>query len=156
MRIYVDTSVINGFFCQDKTIQQTTADFFKQIKIGYTLYGSDLVAEEIKQTPDAKLIQALIGIINEHEIELLPISEEVRNLAGQYISEKIIPCVKFIPMLSNTGGFNIDTDKINFSYDWHLNDENYYVLYGMYAKQSIDTSSPNVPIYFTLKLVVIP
>lgn len=91
MRIYIDTSVINGFFCQDKTIQQTTCDFFKQIKIGYTLYGSDLVAEEIKQTPDAKLRQALIGIVNEHEIELLPISEEVRNLAEQYISEKIIP-----------------------------------------------------------------
>jgi len=71
-------------------------------------------------------------------------------------NEKNIPCVTFIPILSTTQAFNINTDKINFSYDWHLNNENYYVLYGMYVEQAIVPYESYVPIYFTLKMIVVP
>ena len=83
---------MNGLSCQDSTIRVATSDFLQRVKIGhYTLYGSELVADEIKETLDAKLRQSLIDLLEEYEVEILPLSEEVRTLAQVYIDKKIIP-----------------------------------------------------------------
>jgi predicted nucleic acid-binding protein len=92
VRIYIDTSVINGLYAQDLRIREVTEDFFCSAKFGkFILYSSNLSAEEIRKTKNITLRQKLINILEEYQIELLPISEEVEQLAQNYIKEKIIP-----------------------------------------------------------------
>jgi len=90
--IYIDTSVISGLYGKDKRLNDITKQFFAYIKVGnFTLYGSETVAAEIKNTPDAQLRGHLIKVIEEYAIEIFPISEEIKILAARYISHKIIP-----------------------------------------------------------------
>ena len=92
MRIYVDTSVINGLYTQDRRIVEITQRFFQSAKFGrFTLYGSNLLSDEIKKTPDVHLREQLIDTVEEYQIETLPISDEVNQLAQIYIKERIIP-----------------------------------------------------------------
>lgn len=93
MRIYVDTSVVSGLYTkQDFRIAEITQHFFQSVKSGkYTLYGSTLLSDEISKTPDIHLRQQLINAVKEYQIETLPISDEVSQLAQIYIKEKIIP-----------------------------------------------------------------
>ncbi len=92
MRIYVDTSVINGLYAQDARIVEITQGFFQSAKYGkFILYGSNLLSDEIKKTPNVHLRKQLIDGIEEYNIQILPVSEEVEQLANIYVKEKIIP-----------------------------------------------------------------
>jgi len=92
MRIYIDTSVINGLYTQDHRIIEITQRFFQSAKFGrFTLYSSNLLSDEIKETPDVQLREQLIDAVEEYQVETLPISDEANQLAQIYIKEKIIP-----------------------------------------------------------------
>jgi predicted nucleic acid-binding protein len=97
MRIYIDTSVINGLYTKDERIKDITNRFFHYVKFGrFTLYGSEIVSIEIKNTPNPEKRKLLIEVIEEYPIEILPITEEVKTLARNYcVENKIIP-VKYI------------------------------------------------------------
>ena len=92
MRIYVDTSVVSGLYAQDSRIVESTRIFFQAARHGkFTLYSSNLLAEEIRKTPDLQLRRALVDAVENHHIQILPVSDEVNHLARLYVSEKIIP-----------------------------------------------------------------
>src|SRR3989338_9966167 len=92
MRIYVDTSVINGLYAQDPAIKAKTAQFFKNVRLfGYALYGSEVTIDEINHTPQESKKALLQNIIEEYKIELLSLTKEARRLAREYINAKIIP-----------------------------------------------------------------
>ncbi len=97
MRLYIDTSVINGLYSADARIKEITEQFFYSIKFNnYTLYGSETVATEIKNTPNIEKRKLLINVVDEYTIEILPISEEIEKLAYAYVKHKIIPA-KYTP-----------------------------------------------------------
>lgn len=97
MRIYIDTSIINGLYSNDVRIKDITKRFFRSSKFGhFTLYGSEIVATEIKNTPKGKKRELLINVIEDYSIEILPITEEIITLASNYIENKIIP-IKYKP-----------------------------------------------------------
>lgn len=92
MRIYIDTSVINGLYAQDIYIKDETERFFKNVKIlGYTLYISEATIEEIEKTPQSSKRTLLKNIIEENQMEILPTTKEVRILAQKYIKGGLIP-----------------------------------------------------------------
>ena len=98
MRIYVDTSVLNGLYAEEAPhIQTATRAFFARLDTqAVTLYGSDLVAAEIERTPQPEKRAKLIQSVEDHGLELLPVTEEARQLAERYVSEKIIPA-RYLP-----------------------------------------------------------
>ena len=97
MRIYIDTSVINGLYAQDPEIRAKTAQFFKDARaLSYNLYASEATIEEIEHTPQESKKVLLKNTIEEYQIELLSITEEARWLANRYIDAKIIP-KKYFP-----------------------------------------------------------
>lgn len=52
MRLYIDTSVINGLYAQDPEIKAETAQFFKNACVfNYNLYASEATIDEIEHTP---------------------------------------------------------------------------------------------------------
>lgn len=92
MRIYIDTSVINGLYAQDPEIKAETVQFFKNARIlSYSLYASEITIEEIENTPDTSKKILLKNIIEEYRVKLLSITQEARQLAKSYIDAKIIP-----------------------------------------------------------------
>jgi hypothetical protein len=102
MRIYIDTSIINGLYAQDTIIKKETEIFFKNTKIfGYTLYISEVTIEEIDNTPQEYKRMLFKDIIKEYQMEILPTTVEIRALAQKYVKAGLIP-KKYL-----TDGFHI-------------------------------------------------
>lgn len=97
MRIYIDTSVINGLYAQDVEIKTATLEFFKNAcMFNYNLYASEVTIDEIEHTPQESKKLLLKNTIDEYQIELLSVTEEAKHLAKCYIDAKIIP-QKYFP-----------------------------------------------------------
>ncbi len=92
MRIYIDTSVINGLYVEDIIwIKDVTKKFFESAKNRYKLYISDIVADEIKRTPDPHKRKKLLDVIEQYACVEITKTPEVEKLADKYIGHKIIP-----------------------------------------------------------------
>lgn len=92
MRIYIDTSVINGLFAQDVDIKKETQRFLKNAEtLGYKLYISEATIEEIENTPDNSKKILLKEIVTKHEMEILSTTEEAKTLAQEYVKAGLIP-----------------------------------------------------------------
>jgi len=97
MRIYIDTSVINGLYARDSQIKTDTEQFFKNVHLlHYKLYGSEATIAEIENTPDTSKKELLKTAFEEYQIEILPMVEEARRLANRYVAVEIIPA-KYFP-----------------------------------------------------------
>lgn len=98
MRIYIDTSVINGFYAEDAPwIKEATKDFFTVArKNNYTIYASDFVIAEIERTPSPIRRKKLLNTIKKYGIRKILVTEEAEKLAEVYIKNDIIPH-KYLP-----------------------------------------------------------
>jgi len=96
MRIYADTSVISGLFDMEPRIKKASYDFFHKAGISkWVIYISDLVARELERTRNAPKRIKLINAVEEHNLQMLAVTEEARVLAEIYLKERVIP-VKYI------------------------------------------------------------
>src|SRR3989338_7285603 len=92
MRIYVDTSIINGLYTQDPRMKTDTEQFFKSVRLlHYHLYASEATIEEIEDTPNEAKKRLLKKVIEDYQIEILSMVDEIRWLANKYVEAKIIP-----------------------------------------------------------------
>ncbi len=98
MRIYIDTSVINGLYAKNVPwMEETTKNFFKIVKDkNYKLYISNIVSDEIKRTPDAHKQEKLLSVVREYTCKELPKTDECEKLAVKYTENDIIPN-KYLP-----------------------------------------------------------
>ena len=97
MRIYIDTSVINGLYTKDIDIKMATENFFEFVKkSGAILYSADLIVKEIDRTPQESKRNKIKEALAEYDVEFLPFGDEIKNLANIYIQEKVIP-TKYLP-----------------------------------------------------------
>jgi predicted nucleic acid-binding protein len=95
-KIYLDTSVINFLFADDAPeLKVYTEDFFENFvrTAIYETYASAFVIDEIQQTKDEQKKKTLLNVVEEYQIELLPVTNvtELENLAQQYIFHGVIP-----------------------------------------------------------------
>ncbi len=93
MKIYLDTSVINGLYADDAPwIKNATKLFFKSVQSeGHSLFISQIVSEEIKRTPDLSKQKKLLHVIQKYQCKELRNTEKSIELATKYIKHKIIP-----------------------------------------------------------------
>lgn len=97
MRIYIDTSVINGLYASETEIKISTQNFFSFAqKTGSMLYSADLIVEEIERTPSVYKRNELKNALSHYEVEFLPITDEVQAIAKLYLTQKVIPA-KYMP-----------------------------------------------------------
>lgn len=94
-QLYLETSVWNYYFADDAPEKkEITLRFFDKVRQGeYEIFISDIVIEEIGRADDSKK-RSLLNIIAEYSPTRLIISEEVAELAQQYISEGALPASK--------------------------------------------------------------
>lgn len=90
--IYLDTSIYGGYF--DVEFEEFTKPLFDRIrKLDFNLFYSDLVQEELANSPDKvkELVQSLSSEITFN----ISTNEEALNLAKSYIDEKVVGKTSF-------------------------------------------------------------
>jgi len=92
IRLYLDTSVWNFPFADDAPEKQSiTVSFLNNLpQSPYEIYISSVVFEEIDVAPQEKR-QRLHDLIRFHAPKDIPLSDEIRELAREYIRQGAIP-----------------------------------------------------------------
>lgn len=86
-RLYFDTSVFGGIY--DIEFQQETESLFNMLKSGQIIcVYSDLTELELENAP-LKVKEHFINLDREF-IEFVEITEEINNLAVEYVKEKVV------------------------------------------------------------------
>ena len=86
-RIYIDTSVIGGYF--DDEFSENTIPFFDRVKKGeIIIIVSELVDAELLRAPD--FVKDFIKEIDEKNIERVKLTPEAKELADKYIEAKVV------------------------------------------------------------------
>jgi predicted nucleic acid-binding protein len=86
-RIYIDTSVFGGYF--DREFEKETLPFFDNIlKNRIIILVSEILELEVYRAPE--YLQIFFESLPEELIERIELTNEVRELAEKYISEKVV------------------------------------------------------------------
>lgn len=86
-RVYIDTSVIRGFF--DQEFKEATIALFKRLENGEIIFVvSDLLDIELINAPSN--VKELLHKYSSDKFERVEISEEAIDLANSYIKEKVV------------------------------------------------------------------
>jgi len=90
-KIYLETTLFNYYFDTDRDAHADTVTLFKEIAAGkYDAYTSGTVIEELTLAPVPKR-DMMMMLVKIYGITVLPITDDVNDLANIYIAEKIIP-----------------------------------------------------------------
>jgi predicted nucleic acid-binding protein len=86
-RIYIDTSVVGGFF--DAKFEKETKLLFQMLvnkEIKFVI--SELLREELKGAPEH--VRTLLDNYDENSFEIVALTDEAKELAEKYIAEKVV------------------------------------------------------------------
>lgn len=86
-RVYIDTSVVGGYF--DEEFSEDTFIFFERVRNGeITIIVSDILEAELLRAPD--FVKVLLQNIDKKNIEIVRLSPESIELADKYIEAKVV------------------------------------------------------------------
>jgi predicted nucleic acid-binding protein len=86
-RIYIDTSVFGGYF--DEEFSEHTIPLFDRISNGeFIVLYSTVTQDELENAPEN--VQTLVQSLPADKAEYLQVTEEVLELATEYIAEKVV------------------------------------------------------------------
>ena len=91
IRLYLETTVFNYYFDDDRDGHEDVLKLFEAIKAGeFEAYTSDIVTRELRKAQEPKRSK-MLALPKEYSINFLYDSPEVRILGGLYIVRGIIP-----------------------------------------------------------------
>jgi predicted nucleic acid-binding protein len=86
-RIYIDTSVVGGYF--DEEFKEATIKLFERLENNEIVFViSDLLDLELTDAPEQ--VRALLNQYAADKFQRVELTEESINLANTYISEKVV------------------------------------------------------------------
>ena len=86
-RIYIDTSVVGGFF--DTMFENDTKLLFKCLENREIIFViSEVLTGELEDAPDR--VRTLLDNYNDDYFEKVPLTDEARVLADKYIAENVV------------------------------------------------------------------
>jgi predicted nucleic acid-binding protein len=95
-RIYIDTSVFGGYF--DDEFSEHTIPLFDRIRNEeFTLLFSTVTQEELENAPEK--VKKLVRSLKAEYTEFLETTDEVIDLATEYITEKVVGKTSFADCL---------------------------------------------------------
>ena len=75
-KIYLETTVFNYYFDEDRDEHRATVKLFEEIKQGkFEAYTSGLVILELGNTKDSSRRKKMLGLVNNHSIQILDSAE---------------------------------------------------------------------------------
>ena len=86
-RIYIDTSIVGGFF--DTVFEKETKLLFKRLENKEIIFVvSDVLFDELENAPSN--VKFLLDNYDENSLERVVLTEEARQLADKYIVENVV------------------------------------------------------------------
>ena len=90
-KVYLETTIFNYYFDNTKNAQPVTVAFFEAIGSGqFEGYTSGYTYAELDKAPEPRRTN-MLGLIDKYRITVLDTSDEVIQLAEQYIAGNVIP-----------------------------------------------------------------
>ena len=95
LKLYLETTVFNYYFDEDRTGHEDVLKLFEAIEAGkFEVYTSRYVTDELIKAPEPKN-NNMIALIDKYNIIHLELTDEVFDLAELYIATNIIPASYF-------------------------------------------------------------
>jgi len=86
-RIYIDTSIVGGFF--DKEFEKETKLLFQRLENKEIIFiTSDVLFDELEDAPPK--VKSLLDNYDESYLEKIVITDEAKELANKYIAENVV------------------------------------------------------------------
>jgi len=86
-RIYIDTSIVGGFF--DEVFEKETKLLFQRLENKEIVFViSEVLTEELEGAPE--WVKTLLDNYSDECFERIPLTDEAKELADKYIAEKVI------------------------------------------------------------------
>ena len=90
-KIYLETTLFNYYFDEDRDAHTDTVRLFKECAAGkFEPYTSLYVVDELNDAPNEKR-DKMIALIKQYNITVLAASDEADNLARRYLVEGVLP-----------------------------------------------------------------
>ena len=87
LRIYIDTSIVGGFF--DAVFEKETKLLFKRLEDKEVVFViSNLLREELKDAPEH--VKNLLANYPDDNFETVVLTDEAEELADKYIAERVV------------------------------------------------------------------
>jgi predicted nucleic acid-binding protein len=87
MRIYIDTSVVGGYY--DQEFSEATAKFFAKVEANeFTLVASEILRTELALAPEH--VRTYLDRFTTDQIEEVKDTDEALDLADLYVAEKVV------------------------------------------------------------------
>jgi predicted nucleic acid-binding protein len=91
IRAYIETTIFNRFFDENREYIEETRAFFDKIKEEeIDAYTSTYVIDELEKAPSPKR-EVMLKLISDYEIEVLEYNDAAFDLSDKYINMGIIP-----------------------------------------------------------------
>ena len=91
MKLYLETTIFNYYFDEDRDGHDDTLLLFKSIRDGkHEGYTSGYTITELDETQEPKRSK-MLSLVAEYGLTVLDISEESDRFASKYVTEGIIP-----------------------------------------------------------------
>ncbi len=93
LRIYLETTMFNFPFVDDAPRYKVdTLRLFEEIRAGkFKSFTSEYVIQELEATKDAERQKQMKSLVADYNISVIPVSDEIRQLADVYVSFGVIP-----------------------------------------------------------------
>ena len=99
-KIYLETTLFNYYFDEDRDAHADTVTLFEEIRAGkYEAYTSVFVIDELSDTKEEPKRSNMLALIGKYNINVLDDSNEAQYLADIYIKEGVIPSGKRLDSL---------------------------------------------------------
>ena len=118
LRLYLETTVFNYYFDEDRLGHEDVLRLFEAIKAGkYEAYTSSYVMQELEQAPEPKRAN-MLALIEDYQLNILNTSSKIRRLGELYIERGIIPASHLFDSLHVALASVYELDCI-VSYNFH-------------------------------------
>ena len=86
-RIYIDTSIVGGFF--DTEFEKETKMLFQRLENKEIIFVvSEVLTDELVDAPQR--VKTLLDNYNDEYLEKVPLTDEAKELADKYIAENVV------------------------------------------------------------------
>ena len=118
LHLYLETTVFNYYFDEDRPGHEDVLKLFEAIKAGkYEAYTSSYVMQELEQAPEPKRAN-MLALIEDYQLNILNTSSKIRRLGELYIERGIIPASHLFDSLHVALASVYELDCI-VSYNFH-------------------------------------
>ena len=118
LSLYLETTVFNYYFDNDREGHEDVLKLFDAIKAGeFNVFTSELVVRELANAPEPKRSK-MLALIEDYNVQFLEDTDKVKYLGRLYVEKGVIPASHIVDSLHVAMASVYELDCI-ISYNFH-------------------------------------